>query len=173
MSEIRMFSYNWAPKGWALCDGQLLTINDNQALYALLGTNYGGDGRTNFALPDMRGRTPVNAMNSQTGINMGARAGLEGVTLTAAEMPEHTHQVNANTADGNTTAFAGSTFAGGADIRAGKTDPLNIYTTPSSLTPINPASVAETGNGQPHYNMQPSLVVSFCIAITGQFPSRN
>ncbi len=160
LAEIRLFSFNFVPKNWALCNGQLLAINQNQALFSLLGTTYGGDGRINFALPDLRGRVPVHAGNS---ISLGERSGEENHIVTVNELPSHSHTVNAN-----------SGAATGLDPTASlMAKPLsNIYAASSNLTNTGMA-VSNMGGSQPHNNMQPYLVITFGIALTGIFPSRN
>ena len=160
LSEIRMMSFVFAPKGWALCNGQLLPINQNQALFALLGTTFGGDGRVNFALPDLRGRTPIHVGN---GHSLGERGGEQAHTLSIGELPTHTHLLmgsnsNATTNSPNGAALANSTA---------------LYHAPTSLVSLNPNSVTTTGGSQPHLNMQPFLTISFCIALQGIFPSPN
>lgn len=162
LSEIRIFSFEFAPKGWALCNGQLLPINQNQALFSLLGTTYGGDGRVNFALPDLRGRAPVH---SGAGISLGERAGEEAHTLSMAELSAHTHLAagSGDTATLNTPT--NNVWA--------KSD-LNPYTNElAALSPMTAGLVGNTGGSQPHNNMQPYLVLSFCIALQGIFPSQN
>ncbi len=163
LSQINMFGFNFAPKGWALCDGQLMTANQNQALFALLGDTFGGDARTNFALPEMRGRTPVHY--GQSVPYMGISSGDEQVTLTTATMPHHTHTISANTVEATTNDPSDQVLT---QSQSGKP----FYNT-DNLVPMSTAAISNTGSGQAHQNMQPSLVVSFCIAITGQFPSRN
>src|SRR5207342_1474437 len=131
LSEIRLFSFVFAPKGWALCDGQLLPINQNQGLFSLLGTTFGGDGRVNFALPDLRGRTPIHVGNGHT---LGERGGQEAHTLTIAELPEHTHVLSASSTDGNVPV----PFGPSGNILARTVN--NIYTTPADLVALNPGS---------------------------------
>jgi microcystin-dependent protein len=162
ISEIRLMSFSFAPKGWALCNGQLLPINQNQALFSLLGTTYGGDGRTTFALPDLRGRVPVHFGN---GISLGERAGQESHTLTSGETPTHTHPVNGNSnTTGNVTTPVNNFFANSA--------PPNIYGSGGGAA-LPAASITNSGGSQPHNNMQPYLTISFCIALQGIFPSQN
>lgn len=161
LSEIRIMSFNFAPKGWALCDGQLLPINQNQALFSLLGTTYGGDGRVNFALPDLRARVPIHTGSGHT---LGERGGEQAHTLSLAELPGHQHAVNASSAQGNVPVPTGSLLA----------SPLNqTYNTGGAQTPLIPATVGNTGGSQAHPNMQPFLTLSFCIALQGIFPSPN
>jgi microcystin-dependent protein len=162
MAEIRLMSFNFAPRGWALCDGQLMPINQNQALFSLLGTTYGGDGRVNFALPDLRGRTPIHFGNGHT---LGERAGETAHTLTIGELPTHTHVAGAMAADGSEIIPTGAMLARAA--------PANPYRLPGNLAAMNTASVANTGGSQPHLNMQPYLTLSFCIALQGIFPSQS
>ena len=161
LSEIRLMSFTFAPKGWALCNGQLLPINQNQALFSLLGTTYGGDGRVNFALPDLRGRAPLHMGGSHT---LGERAGEQAHTLAVSELPAHTHAVQASSTPGNTPVPTGAVLAD---------SPSQLYGPAASLTGINPGTVASVGGSQPHQNMQPFLTITFCIALQGIFPSRN
>jgi microcystin-dependent protein len=160
LSEIRIMSFVFAPRGWALCNGQLLPINQNQGLFSLLGTTFGGDGRVNFALPDLRARTPIHVGAGHT---LGERGGEQAHTLSIAELPTHTHVVNASTSPGN-SAVPTSNILG---------SPLNLsYRAPdSNLTNLMPSSVANVGGSQAHLNMQPFLTLSFCIALQGIFPS--
>jgi microcystin-dependent protein len=161
LSEIRIMSFVFAPKGWALCNGQLLPINQNQALFSLLGTTFGGDGRVNFALPDLRGRTPIHVGSGHT---LGEKGGEPAHTLSISELPTHTHLVNASSsATGGANTPAGK-FLGGAN---------NAYHTPTNLTTMRPSTVTNTGGSQAHLNMQPFLTLSFCIALQGIFPSPN
>lgn len=165
LAEIRIVGFNFAPRGWAFCDGQILPINQNQSLYSLLGTTYGGDGRTSFALPDMRGRTPIHVGRSNGGQSFreGQKTGEETHTLSAAEMPQHDHQTMGSGNNGSTRDPSGHVLG-----RA-----LNLYSAPTNLTAIHSGSITNVGGGQAHNNMQPSLVVNFCIALQGLFPSRN
>lgn len=160
LSEIRLMSFGFAPKGWALCNGQLLPINQNQALFALLGTTFGGNGQTNFALPDFRGRVPIHTGSGHT---LGEKAGEAAHTLTIQEMPTHTHVVNANSGAADTPLPENNFFA----------EALNAYVAPANLTALRPNSVTNFGGSQPHDNMQPYLTISFCIALQGIFPSQN
>lgn len=160
LSEIRIMSFGFAPQGWALCNGQLLPINQNQALFSLLGTTYGGDGRVNFGLPNLQGRTPIHTGNGHI---LGEAGGEQAHTLSVSEMPTHTHIANASTANGSTN------FANGNILAAAG----NLYAAPNSLTTLNPTSITNVGGSQAHLNMQPFLTLTFCIALQGIFPSRN
>jgi microcystin-dependent protein len=161
LSEIRIMSFDFAPKGWAMCNGQLMPINQNQALFSLLGTTFGGDGRVNFALPDQRGRAPIHV---GSGFTLGERGGEQAHTLTINETPTHLHQVSASsTSTGGFDNMTGN-YLGGAN---------NVYAAPASLTTMNPGTIANTGGSQPHQNMQPFLTLTFCIALQGIFPSPN
>src|SRR6476620_10669915 len=154
--EIRIMSFEFGTKGWALCNGQLLPINQNQALFSLLGTTYGGDGRVNFALPDLRGRTPIHFGSGHT---LGERAGEQAHTLSISEIPRHTHVLNGTSTTGNLIIAAGN--LSGAS-------PSQMYQTPdNNLVAMNPASVANVGGSQAHLNMQPFLVLNFSIALQG------
>ena len=165
LAEVRIVGFNFAPRGWAFCDGQILPINQNQSLYSLLGTTYGGDGRTSFALPDLRGRTPMHVGNSH---REGQKSGSETKTLDAANMPQHRHNVVVGANDRDTNRPQGSLYGKEANSR-------NVYHEFNSNENINMRSgmVANTGGGQSLNNMQPFLAVNFCIALQGLFPSRN
>ena len=160
LSEIRIMSFTFAPRGWALCDGQLLPINQNQGLFSLLGTTFGGDGRVNFALPDLRGRTPIHVGSGHT---LGERGGEQAHTLSIAELPTHTHVFQTSSANGTTPVPTGN-LLGSAN---------NLYATAVNLTSLHPASITNVGGSQAHLNMQPFLTLSFCIALQGIFPSPN
>lgn len=162
LSEIRIMSFGFPPKGWATCDGQLLPINQNQGLFSLLGTTYGGDGRVNFALPNLQGRTPIHMGGSHT---LGERGGEQGHTLSISEIPTHTHTLNATSVNGDLI------FAVANQLAA---SPSQLYHAPdASLVAMNPASIANTGGSQAHLNMQPFLVLNFSIALQGIFPSQT
>lgn len=158
LSEIRIMSFVFAPRGWALCNGQLLPINQNQGLFSLLGTTFGGDGRVNFALPDLRGRTPIHVGSGHT---LGERGGEQAHTLSVAELPTHTHVANGTSASGSTPVPTAN-LLGQAN---------NAYRPADSLVSLNPSAVANVGGSQAHLNMQPFLTLSFCIALQGIFPS--
>jgi microcystin-dependent protein len=161
LSEIRIFSFSFAPKGWAMCNGQILPINQNQALFALLGTTYGGNGIQNFALPNLQGRVSIGVGGTHT---IGERAGEQSHTLTAGELPRHTHGANA-ASDTTDTAPAGHYWA--PDVAGNVT----FATTPNVA--LAPAAITNTGGSQAHNNMQPYLTVNFCIALLGIFPSQT
>jgi len=161
LSEIRIMSFVFPPKGWALCDGQLLPINQNQALFSLLGTTFGGDGRVNFGLPDLRGRAPIHVGSSHT---LGERGGEQAHTLSIAEIPTHVHVANASN-DTATAAVPTNTTVLAQSVN------FEAYRSASSLTSMSPATVANVGGSQAHLNMQPFLILSFCIALQGIFPS--
>jgi len=160
LAEIKIISWNFAPKGWALCNGQFLPINQNQALFALLGTMYGGNGQTTFALPDFRGRAPLHVGN---GFVQGQSGGQEAHTLTINEMPTHTHAVNANSSPGTTNVPTGNFLANSN---------ASPYRT-SGDTTFSPSMISNVGSSQPHENRQPFLVLNFIIALQGIFPSQN
>jgi microcystin-dependent protein len=164
LAEIRIMSFNFAPKGWALCNGQLLPINQNQALFALLGTTYGGNGQVNFALPDLQGRTPIHVGSGHT---LGERAGEQAHTLTIAALPTHTHVLNATA--NNATAISPAPAGGVGYARSG----TPMYGPAASLVAMSPQAVSSIGGSQAHLNMQPFLTLSFCIALQGIFPSQN
>lgn len=161
LSEVRVMSFVFAPKGWALCNGQLLPINQNQALFSLLGTTFGGDGRVNFALPDLRGRTPIHVGSGHT---LGERGGEQAHTLSIAELPTHTHVLSGTSNAGNALVPNGNLLASTTNF---------LYHSPDNLVAANPGSALNTGGSQAHLNMQPFLTLSFCIALQGIFPSPN
>jgi microcystin-dependent protein len=165
LSEIRMMSFVFPPKGWSLCNGQLLPINQNQALFSLLGTTFGGDGRVNFGLPNLQGNTPIHVGNGHV---LGEKGGTQSVTLSISQIPTHTH------------------VASGVNLAAGTSDPTTallaqpsqalgfVYLSPpTTLGAMNPQSIGNIGGSQAHLNMQPFLTISFCIALQGIFPSPN
>ena len=163
LGEIRLMAFAFPPRGWALCDGQVLPINQNQALFSLLGTTYGGDGRVTFALPDLRGRVPVHLGSGRV---LGERGGEAAHTLTLAELPSHAHTATGTSASA-TSAVAGpgvmlATSVGGA-----------AYGAPASLVPMATSAIGATGGGQGHPNLAPYLTLSLCIALQGIFPSQN
>lgn len=163
LSEIKLVSFNFPPKGWALCNGQFLPINQNQALFALLGTTYGGNGQTTFALPNLRGRVPISFGG---GHDLGEAAGSTSVTVNIQQLPTHLHGLNASSATANLDAPGSTTLLGGSA-------PNDLYTGPTSLSPLIPSTVTSVGGSQPHNNMMPYLVLNFIIALQGIFPSQN
>ena len=167
LSEIRIFSFNYAPKGWAMCNGQFLPINQNQALFSLLGTMYGGNGQTTFALPDLRSRVPFHVGG---GFTQGQAGGGEFHTLTQSELPTHTHQLSGNNAVVGANANATLGPPGGAYwANNGK----NVFSTAPPDSAMSQGTVTNVGGSQPHENRSPFLVLNFCICLSGAFPSRN
>lgn len=176
LGEIVMYSFNFAPKGWAQANGQFLPINQNQALFSILGTTYGGNGQTTFALPDLRGRTAMHRGNGHT---LGERAGEEFHTLITQEMPQHFHFMQAYNGNADTGAaavpptnnsFANNAFAVPA---GGGSTPVNRYSNAAPTGSLLNGAISLVGGSQPHENRQPFGVVNFCIALTGVFPSQN
>ena len=166
LGEIRMFGFSFAPVGWALCNGQLLPISQNTALFSLLGTAYGGDGTTTFALPDLQSRVPIHK-GQGAGLSsyvQGKAGGTETVTLAATQMPEHTHPVKASS-----SAAASDSPEGRAMARSSS----HIYHDPDASTVMNAKMLGDAGRSEPHDNIQPYLVLNFCIALTGIFPSQS
>lgn len=167
LGEIRLMSYPFPPKGWLPCQGQILSINTNTALFSLLGTTYGGNGTTTFQLPDLRGRAVAHAAPSAP---QGTMAGQETVTLTSSQMPAHIHAVMAAAGNANSAEFNGALVSGA--VAGGS--PANLYAEASSpVQALSPACVGTQGGSQPHENCQPSLVLNYCIAVSGIYPSRN
>jgi microcystin-dependent protein len=161
LGEIRIMSFSYNPQGWAMCNGQFLPINQNQALFSLLGTTYGGNGQTTFALPDLRGQVPIHR---GSGFTQGQKGGAQSVTVTISQLTTHTHSVNANSNAGTATIPTGNVLAKA---------PSNTYGSATQLVAMAPASVLNTGGSQAHLNMQPFLALTFCIALQGIFPSQN
>jgi microcystin-dependent protein len=164
LSELRIMSFNFAPQGWAECNGQFLPINQNQALFALLGTTYGGNGQTTFALPNLRGRTPIHFGSSFT---LGESGGEDAHTLTSNELPTHNHFA---VGDDTTTGSVNATFP---NARLSNSTPANVYGPFSNPIAMEPTMVGNTGGSQAHTNQMPYLKLTFCIALQGIFPSRN
>ena len=160
LGETRWISWNYPPKGWAFCNGQLLPINQNQALFSLLGTTYGGDGQVNFALPNLRGRTGIHEGNGHT---LGEAGGTTSVTINIQQLPQHLHFEQASSTN------AASSVPNNNVLAASN----NLYTPPASLTTLSPDSVTNVGGSQPHINMMPFLTLNWCIALQGIFPSQN
>jgi microcystin-dependent protein len=159
LSEIRIMCFDFAPKSWAMCNGQLLPINQNQALFALLGTTFGGDGRVNFALPDQRGRVPIH-VGSNT---LGTKGGEQAHTLTLNEMAQHTHAMQASSTNADVVSPVDNVFAQSSQL----------YGPAANLTTLDPSTNGPVGGSQAHLNMQPFLTLTFCIALQGIFPSPN
>ncbi|XXQ38765.1 Phage tail collar domain-containing protein [Plasmodiophora brassicae] len=166
LGAIALTSFSFPPKGWAFCNGQILPINQNQALFALLGTTYGGNGQTTFALPDLRGRSPVHVSGSTV---LGQKGGAETVTITTSTMPAHTHAVPASSsaANGNTAPLASSVFG------ATNVERLYCSTDAAPSTTLDASAVGSAGGSQPHENMPPYLALNYVIALQGIFPSQN
>jgi microcystin-dependent protein len=162
MGEIRIMSFNYNPRGWAMCNGALMPINQNQALFSLLGTTYGGNGQTTFALPDLRGRVPMHWGNAS--MTLGQRGGESSHTVTVNELPTHSH-VASGTHSAATTNIPQDELLANVN--------LNAYASPSPAQPITPGTIASVGGSQPHENMSPYLTLTFCIALSGIFPSHN
>jgi microcystin-dependent protein len=160
LSEIKIVSFNFPPKAWAMCNGQLLPINQNQALFSLLGTTYGGNGQTNFALPNLQGCVPIH---EGAGHTLGEKAGSSSVTLNQSQMPAHFHVMNGSGTDAETNNPTGAYLGVVA----------NAYTTPQNLVALAPACVTNVGGSQAHNNMMPYLVLNFIIALQGIFPSQT
>lgn len=163
LAEIHIMSFGFAPKGWALCNGQQLPINQNQALFALLGTTYGGNGQTTFALPNLQGRTPIHMGSGHT---LGELGGEQAHTLSQAELPQHAHMANATTAVATANTPA-------ATLLLAQSSASQLYTSAANLVAMAPNSIASVGGSQAHLNMQPFLVLNFCIALQGIFPSQT
>jgi microcystin-dependent protein len=160
LGEIKIMSFNFPPKGWAFCNGQFLPINQNQALFSLLGTMYGGNGQTTFALPNLQGRVPIHFTD---GFIQGQSAGEQVHTVTSAEMPAHTHTFGASQSNANTPVPANNLFG----------TSNNMYAATTNLTTVNAQTITSVGGSQPHTNMQPYLTLNFCIALQGIFPSQT
>ena len=162
LSEIRIMSFVFPPKGWALTDGQLLPINQNQALFSLLGTTFGGDGRVNFGLPNLQGRTPIHVGSGHT---LGERGGEQAHTLSISEIPTHTHVANV-------TSVVATTNNPTSALTVAQSTSSNLYATAgSNLVAMAPGAIGNVGGSQAHLNLQPFLTLSFCIALQGIFPS--
>ena len=166
LAEIRIFGFNFPPIGWAVCNGQLLPLAQNTALFSLLGTTYGGDGKSNFALPDLQGCVPLQP-GQGPGLSLydlGDDGGVDSVTLLQSEIPVHTHQLRASSQNANSGDPTGNSLA----VASGSMP----YDSASTTTGMSPFAVQPAGGGLPHNNMQPSLVLNFCIALQGLFPQR-
>ena len=171
IAEIRIFAGNFAPRGWAFCNGQLLPVSQNTALFSLIGTTYGGDGRTTTALPNMQGHAPMHPGRGPglTSRQLGQSGGSETITLSEAQIPDHTHSLQASTDE---SEFDGSTTPGG-HVTAVMEDGTNLYAAANNLQPLASSAVENTGSSTAHNNMQPFLAMNFIIALTGLYPSRS
>ncbi len=168
VAEIRIFPFNFAPKGWAFCDGQILPLSQNTALFSLLGTTYGGDGKSNFALPNMQGNAPMHP-GQGPGLSLhdlGEIGGSDTVTLLESEIPSHSHAWNAANSDGTDQSPVNELTAGGIGG-------ISTYAAPASLTALSGNALAPAGGDQPHNNLQPYLTLNFCIALQGVYPPRT
>lgn len=164
LAEIKIVGFNFAPRGWGFCDGQILPINQNQSLYSLLGTTYGGDGRTSFALPDLRSRTPIH---KGEGHALGQKGGAETITLTGAEIAAHKHSTQATTDSADQLTIESTNMLGDSN--------KNLYAVPAAanMVALRSGTITNSGGGQSHNNMQPYTTLAYCIALQGLFPSRN
>jgi microcystin-dependent protein len=174
VAEIRIFPFNFAPKGWAFCDGQLLPISQNTALFSLLGTTYGGDGKSNFALPNLQGSSPMQP-GQGPGLSdyfLGQEGGTDTVTLLQTEIPLHSHAFNADNHPATTGNPAGGSYAQGQWTALPNSGNVNIYFVAAPDTALNPNAIGPAGGGQPHNNLMPYLTLNFCIALQGVFPAR-
>jgi microcystin-dependent protein len=175
VAEIRIFPFNFAPRGWAFCDGQLLPLSQNTALFSLLGTTYGGDGKSNFALPNLQGNAPMQ-QGQGPGLSdrfLGEQSGSETVTLLQSEIPAHPHSLNATTVKGTTASPSGAELASGQwNNNQGGSGGLQYYTTTAPSANMSPFAIGVAGGSLPHNNMMPYLTLNFCIALQGVFPPR-
>jgi microcystin-dependent protein len=176
LAEIRIFGFNFAPSGWAQCSGQLMSISQNTALFALLGTNYGGDGRVTFGLPNLNGNVPIHVGANQPGpglsvYDLGQTGGVESITLQTGEMAVHQHALGAQSQNASSNDPTGNVLAAG-HFGAGQGGAVNLYTTVAPDTNLHPLSGSMSGGGLPHNNIMPSLTLIYCIALQGIFPQR-
>lgn len=175
VAEIRIFPFNFAPKGWAFCDGQLLPLSQNTALFSLLGTTYGGDGKSNFALPNMQGNAPMHP-GQGPGLSLhdlGETGGSDTVSLLESEIPSHNHNLQANSGNATTPTPTGGIFAAGDWAQAPNTGNVNVYNTAAPNTVLSGNALAPAGGDQPHNNLMPYLTLNFCIALQGVYPPRT
>ncbi len=167
VAEIRIFPFNFAPKGWAFCDGQILPLSQNTALFSLLGTTYGGDGKSNFALPNMQGNAPMHP-GQGPGLSLhdlGETGGSDTVSLLESEIPSHSHGLTVSQSDSTDQSLVNELYAGGVGI--------GMYAAPGALVALSDNAIAPAGGDQPHNNMQPYLTLNFCIALQGVYPPRT
>jgi microcystin-dependent protein len=175
VAEIRIFPFNFAPKGWAFCDGQLLPLSQNTALFSLLGTTYGGDGKSNFALPNLQGRAPMQP-GQGPGLSLhdlGEAAGSDTVTLLQSEIPAHSHSFNADANTASTPNPAGGSYADARWNVPPNSGKVVIYSGATPTTQLGPNAIAPAGGSQPHNNLMPYLTLNFCIALQGVYPPRT
>jgi microcystin-dependent protein len=176
IGQVQLFSFNFPPKDWAFCDGRLLSIAQNQALFSLIGTTYGGDGITTFALPDLRGRTPIGFGQGPglTSRQMGEESGAEAVTLISSQMPAHNHLLMASSQPATQSSPENHLLAVSNGVDNSSDSPVNVNTYgTTATTTANPMAIGVSGGNQPHNNMQPYLAMNYCIALYGVFPSRG
>lgn len=175
IGEIRTFGFNFAPRYWALCNGASIDISQNESLFSILGTTFGGDGRYKFFLPDLQGRVPSHPGIGAglTPVKLGEKSGSEGVTLATGQIPSHTHNVQASSQNANSTDPAGRILAKARTGTGSGASDVNFYRPNANLKAMNTAAVESAGGGQSHYNMQPNLVLNLCIALQGIYPSRT
>lgn len=173
IAQITLFAGNFAPRGWAFCNGQVLSIAQNTALFSLVGTTYGGNGQTTFALPDLRGRVPIHPGQGPglSTYSLGQVAGSETVTLTTNQIPAHTHNLMGSTANGSAPSPAGNALAQSYD--ANTLNNVDTYAAGPATSALHPSSISATGSSQPHSNIQPYTCINYIIALEGVFPSRN
>jgi microcystin-dependent protein len=175
LAEIRIFPFNFAPKGWAFCDGQILPLSQNTALFSLLGTTYGGDGKSNFALPNLQGRAPMHP-GQGPGLSLhdlGEAAGSDTVTLLSSEIPGHSHAFNADNNAATVASPAGGAYAQGQWSSGQNSGVVAMYTGAAPNTTLSPNAIGLNTGGQPHNNLMPYLTLNFCIALQGVYPPRT
>ncbi|SEC97283.1 Microcystin-dependent protein [Rhizobiales bacterium GAS191] len=176
VAEIRIFGFNFAPKGWAMCNGQLLQISQNTALFSLLGTTYGGDGKSTFGLPNLQGSVPIHVGGNQPGpglsiYDLGEVGGSSNVTLLTSEMPSHSHSLNADTGNANSASPANAVYKSG-QYPGNPAGAVWLYTSAAPATSLSATALSTAGSSFPHNNMMPTLTLNFCIAMQGIFPAR-
>jgi microcystin-dependent protein len=175
LAEIRIFPFNFAPKGWAFCDGQILPLSQNTALFSLLGTTYGGDGKSNFALPNLQGSAPMHP-GQGPGLSLhdlGEQFGSDAVSVLESEIPSHRHFLSADTGNATTGDPSAGAYSAGNWNAPPNSGNVNYYTTLAPDTQLGPTAIAPAGGNQPHNNLMPYLTLNFCIALQGVFPPRT